>query len=118
MRMQVDDGVSGNEKIGRYDVNSRLKDMALDGIDAEIIFPTMGLLMSRLEDRDLEVASCQIYNDWLLKHFQANLDTFVPAAILPVFDVGEAVTELKRCLALGYTASMIPAGPAEDHAGL
>jgi predicted TIM-barrel fold metal-dependent hydrolase len=110
MRMQVDDGVSGNEKIGRYDVNSRLKDMALDGIDAEIIFPTMGLLMSRLEDRDLEVASCQIYNDWLLKHFAAHLETFVPAAILPVADVSEAVAELKRCIALGYTASMIPAG--------
>ena len=87
-----------------------MKDMQLDGVDAEIIFPTMGLLMSRLEDRDLEVESCRIYNDWLMSHFKAHLDTFVPAAVLPVTDVGEAVAELQRCLTLGYTASMIPAG--------
>ena len=110
MRMQIGDGVSGNEKIGRYEIAPRLKDMALDGVDAEIIFPTMGLLMSRLEDRDLEIASCQVYNDWLMSHFKDHLDIFVPAAILPVADIGDTIAELKRCMALGYTTSMIPAG--------
>ena len=110
MRMQIADGVSGNEKIGRYEIEPRLKDMALDGVDAEIIFPTMGLVMSRLGDRDLEIASCEIYNDWLMDHFKNHLDTFVPAAILPVSSVEDTVAELRRCIAMGYTSSMIPAG--------
>ncbi len=110
MRMQIADGVSGNEKIGRYEIEPRLKDMAADGVDAEIIFPTMGLVMSRLGDRDLEMASCEIYNDWLMGHFRNHLDTFVPAAILPVSSIEDTVAELRRCIALGYTSSMIPAG--------
>jgi predicted TIM-barrel fold metal-dependent hydrolase len=110
MRMQIADGVSGYEKIGRYEIEPRLKDMALDGVDAEIIFPTMGLVMSRLGDRDLEMASCKIYNDWLMDHFKSHLDTFVPAAILPVSSIDDTIAELRRCIALGYTSSMIPAG--------
>lgn len=109
MRMQVADGVSGNEKIGRYEIAPRLEDMARDGVDAEIIFPTMGLLMSRLDDRELEIASSQIYNDWLMEHFKEHRHIFVPAAILPVADVNDAVDELRRCLKLGFTTSMIPA---------
>ena len=114
LRMQIADGVSGNEKIGRYEIEPRLKDMAADGVDAEIIFPTMGLVMSRLGDRDLEMASCVIYNDWLLEHFKNHLDTFVPAAILPVTSIEDTVAELRRCIALGYTSSMIPAGLPAD----
>jgi predicted TIM-barrel fold metal-dependent hydrolase len=114
MKMQVADGVSGNEKIGRYEIAPRMVDMQRDGVDAEVIFPTMGLVISRLGDRDLEAASCRVYNDWCWQHFKSHLHIFVPAAILPVGDVAEAVAELKRVLALGYTTSMIPAALPPD----
>lgn len=109
MRMQVADGVSGNEKIGRAEIAPRKLDMAKDGIDAELIYPTLGLVISRLGDRDLEAESSRIYNDWCYAHFKDHLDTFVPAALLPVGDVSEAVAELKRAIAMGYQTSMLPA---------
>ena len=108
MKMQVADGVSGNEKIGRFEIEPRIKDMIRDGVDAEVIFPTMALLTSRVGDRDLEIASCAVYNDWLIDHFKDHRHIFVPAAVLPVGTIDDAVAELKRCIALGYTTSMIP----------
>jgi len=108
LKMQVADGVSGNEKIGRFEIDLRIKDMIRDGVDAEVIYPTVGLLTSRLADRDLEIASCVLYNDWLLSHFSAHRDIFVPAAILPMCSIEDAAAELKRCVGLGYPTAMIP----------
>lgn len=113
MRMQIADGVSGNEKIGRHEIAPRKLDMQKDGIDAELIFPTVGLMMSRLGDRELEAESSRVYNDWCYAHFADHLDTFVPAALLPVGDVEEAVVELKRVIGLGYATSMLPASLPE-----
>lgn len=108
LKMQVADGVSGNEKIGRYEIDLRIKDMIRDGVDAEVIYPTVGLLTSRLGDRELEIASCEIYNDWLLDHFKSHREIFVPAAILPMSSIDDAASELKRCVDAGYTTAMIP----------
>jgi len=108
LKMQVADGVSGNEKIGRFEIDLRIKDMIRDGVDAEVVYPTVGLLTSRLADRDLEIASCVVYNDWLLNHFKAHRNIFVPAAILPMCSIEDATAELKRCIAMGYTTTMIP----------
>jgi predicted TIM-barrel fold metal-dependent hydrolase len=108
LKMQVADGVSGNEKIGRYEIDLRIKDMIRDGVDAEVVYPTVGLMTSRLGDRDLEIASCVVYNDWLLEHFKDHRDIFVPAAILPMCSIEDATAELKRCAALGFPTAMIP----------
>lgn len=108
LKMQVADGVSGNEKIGRYEIDLRIKDMIRDGVDAEVVYPTVGLMTSRLGDRDLEIASCVVYNDWVLNHFKSHRDIFVPAAVLPMCSIEDAAAELKRCVDAGFTTAMIP----------
>jgi len=108
LKMQVADGVSGNEKIGRFEIDLRIKDMIKDGVDAEVVYPTVGLMTSRLGDRDLEIASCNVYNDWVVGHFKDHRDIFVPAAILPMGSIEDAAAELKRCVDLGFTTAMIP----------
>lgn len=114
MKMQVADGVSGNEKIGRFEIDLRIKDMIRDGVDAEVIYPTMGLMTPRLADRELEIAHCELYNNWLLDHFKSHPQIFVPAAILPIGSIEDATHELKRCIAMGYRTAMIPGKlPAE-----
>ncbi|MCP1472359.1 putative TIM-barrel fold metal-dependent hydrolase [Sphingobium sp. OAS761] len=108
LKMQVADGVSGNEKLGRFEIDLRIKDMIRDGVDAEVVYPTVGLMTSRLGDRDLEIASCVVYNDWVLDHFKSHRDIFVPAAILPMCSIEDAATELKRCVDAGFATAMIP----------
>ena len=62
---------------GAVDLDARMADMASEGIDAEIVFPTTGLLSYLVEDRETELASTQIYNDWNDQFLSGHLDTFV-----------------------------------------
>jgi predicted TIM-barrel fold metal-dependent hydrolase len=93
---------------GAVDLDARMADMASEGIDAEIVFPTTGLLSYLVEDRDTEVASVQIYNDWNDKFFANHLDRFVRCGILPVRDLNDTVAEMERLAAKGFTAAMLP----------
>jgi predicted TIM-barrel fold metal-dependent hydrolase len=93
---------------GAVDLDARMADMASEGIDAEIVFPTTGMLTYLVEDRDAEVASAQVYNDWNDKFFSGHLDRFVRCGILPVRDLNDTVTEMERLAAKGFTSAMLP----------
>ena len=97
------------QRLGIHDLNGRLADMELDGIDAEICFPSLGLWLYCLDDADAEKASCEIYNDWNSGYFQGHLDRFVRCGVLPVQDFSNTLHELKRLAAMGFTAAMLPA---------
>lgn len=109
-RMKLGDGASGEERHGRYELEPRIADMDRDGVDAEILYPQLGLMTCNLEDPDLERAHCEIYNNWAIGNVAGHRHKFVPVALLPVIDLAMAEAELKRCVALGYTTAMVPCG--------
>jgi predicted TIM-barrel fold metal-dependent hydrolase len=55
----------------------------------------------------------QVYNDWLAESFLHRPDVFIPAAVVPIRDVGSAMAELERVAGLGFKAAMIPTSPPE-----
>ena len=85
--------------------------MDRDGIDAELIFPTVGLMGWRIESRDSAIAHAQVWNDWAWDYFDGLRNAFVPAAFLPLSGWDDAKAEIRRALAKGYTALMLPAIP-------
>lgn len=93
---------------GASNLVGRLEDMELEGITAELIFPTVGLIVYFVQDREASLASCQAYNDWCFEFFAGHRDRFVPAAILPPLDIQDAIVELRRIVPLGFTAAMLP----------
>ncbi len=95
-------------RIGSRDLALRLQDMATDGIDAEIVFPSLALWTYVLEDPELELATAQVYNDWNDGFFAGHLDRFVRCGVLPVRRFADTLTELKRIAAKGFTAAMLP----------
>src|SRR6478672_6123809 len=105
--------VDGHAPVGGADPDQRLADMALDGVVAEVIYPTFGLFIDMIPAADLQMACAQVYNDWLAESFLARPDVFIPAAVVPVRDVAWAVGELDRVAALGFKAAMIPTSPPE-----
>ncbi len=117
IRVPMDWGKDGaqvtDERYGSNKIDLRIIDMDRDGIDAELIFPSMGLVNYLIEDAEAELISAQAYNNWLIKHFEGHLDRFVPAAIIPVRSMDNALAEFKRCAALGYTAVMLPVVPCD-----
>jgi predicted TIM-barrel fold metal-dependent hydrolase len=100
--------LSGAKRIGIHDLKGRILDMEKDGIDAEICFPSLGLWIYALTDPQIELATAQIYNDWNARYFAGHLERFVRCGIVPVRDLKNAQSELKRIAALGFTAAMMP----------
>jgi predicted TIM-barrel fold metal-dependent hydrolase len=99
---------SRKSRLGASDLTGRLADMAEEGIDAEIVFPSLGMFTFLLEDPEAELASTQIYNDWHNGFFAGHSETFVRCAVLPVRRLGDTASELKRVAAMGITAAMLP----------
>jgi predicted TIM-barrel fold metal-dependent hydrolase len=93
---------------GNREVPGRLEDMALDGIDAEIVFPSLGLMAYRIENAEAELATAQVYNDWHHGMFKDHAATFVRCGILPVRNFDYCIQEMKRLAALGFTSAMLP----------
>lgn len=104
----VPQSLGANPK-GHRELAGRFEDMKMEGIDAEIIFPTTCLWTYGIEDIDTELATAQIYNDWNDSYLKGHLDTFVRCGVLPVRDFKNTELEMKRLAEKGYTAAMLPA---------
>ena len=98
-----------NQRRGIREIAGRLEDMELEGIDAEICFPSLGLWMYALDNVEAEAESCRIYNDWNNDFLGGNPTRFVRCGMLPVLDFSNTQEELKRLGSKGYTAAMLPA---------
>ena len=96
------------DRRGNREMDWRKKDMELDGVDAEILFPSLGLTAFMIENPEAELATAQVYNDWLHGLLKEHTDTFVRCGIVPVRDTKNAVAEMERLAGLGFTSAMIP----------
>ncbi|MGE0880301.1 MAG: amidohydrolase family protein [Acidimicrobiia bacterium] len=89
---------------GARDLKLRLEDMDRDGVDAELCFPSLGLMLPRIEDPDAQRIACEIYNDWAWDYCQQAPDRLVPAAMIPCIDLDMAYAECVRTADKGYAA--------------
>lgn len=98
-----------NERRGIREIAGRLEDMELEGVDAEICFPSLGLWLYALDSADAEAASARLYNDWNNEFLGSNPTRFVRCGMLPVLDFSNTVAELEYLASKGFTAAMLPA---------
>lgn len=93
---------------GVRDLGMRLVDMERDGVDAELCFPSLGLLAPSIPDRQASAEAARIYNDWAWDHLEGARNKLIPAAVMPLVDMDDALAELKRVIEKGYRAIMMP----------
>ena len=98
---------------GAYDPEAHIQDMHLDGVDAGVIYPSLGLRVFRVPDSGLLSAIMRTYNDWLSEFCGAYPDRLKGIAMVNVDDVQEGVEELKRTRKLGLAGAMISVFPQE-----
>jgi len=98
-----------NERRGIREIAGRLEDMELEGIDAEICFPSLGLWLYGLDDPEAEAASARLYNDWNDRFLGSHPSRFVRCGVLPVRDLSNALAELTYLAERGFKAAMLPA---------
>jgi predicted TIM-barrel fold metal-dependent hydrolase len=96
-RRQLDAANRFEEKPGGWDPAERLKEMATDGVSAEVLYPTLGLRLFGLDDAALQEACFRIYNDWLIEYCQIAPERLVGIGCISTYNVDHAIEELERC---------------------
>ena len=91
---------------GAYQPDARLKDMAKDGIDAEVVYPSISMRLFEVPDVPLKQACFQAYNRWIAEFSAAQPDRIKAIAVMTLEDIEGAVTELKRASELGLVGAM------------
>ncbi len=85
---------------GSYDPAARLADMDQDGVDAEVLY-FGGPVTQYPKDPELRMYILRTYNDWMVELSKAAPGRLVGLGHVPLVDLDEGLTELKRIAALG-----------------
>ena len=109
-------GVTYDEaRPGCYDGAERLKDMDIDGVDAEILFPpqrTIGHFLGD-DDDDFVLAGIDAYNNFLWEQFSApDRDRLIGMAQIPSVGIDVSVDYLRKAKARGFKGVVISNWPS------
>jgi predicted TIM-barrel fold metal-dependent hydrolase len=101
---------------GCYDPKARLADMDLDGVWAELAFPTFARFAGHRfiegADRELSELCVRAYNDFQLEEWCAtDPERLLPLTVLPLWDVQACVAEVERTAAAGAKAIAFSENP-------
>ena len=65
-----------------------------EGIDISVMYPGLGLKLGAVQDRDLAVESCKVYNDWIAQWCAQAPDRIIGVGALPMQDPARAADEV------------------------
>lgn len=108
------DGRIDDVPSGGYEPEEHLRDMSLDGVSGEVLYPSLGLSLFKVKDTELLSAIFRAYNDWLTDFCSYDPDRLKAIAMINLDDVEDAVDELQRAADMGMAGTMITEYPAED----
>ena len=102
---------------GGYIPEEHVKDMDADGVDAGLIYPSVGLALFRsVRDSRLLAALFRTYNDWLAEFCLVSPGRLRGIAMIDIDDIGSGVNEMERCARSGLAGAMVSVYPVEDRA--
>src|ERR671935_2140537 len=107
-------GTYADARPGGWDPAQRLPDMELDGVEAEVLYTTLGFRLFWLKDAGLQRACFRVYNDWLAAYCSYASKRLKGLALIPLYDPKEGAQELERCAKLGLKGAMIWCSPPAD----
>jgi uncharacterized protein len=99
---------------GVFDVQARIDDQLLDGIDAEVIYPSIMFNVYQIENQDILEAAFASYNDWTADYCKQAPSRLFPLACLQLYDLDAAIAEMERAKNMGHVGVCIPATAPPD----
>ena len=93
-------GTYQDARPGGWDPAARVPDRETDGVDAEVLYTTLGFRIFWLKDAGLQADCFRVYNDWLAEFCN--------------YDPKAGARELERCAKLGLKGAMIWCSPPQD----
>jgi predicted TIM-barrel fold metal-dependent hydrolase len=101
---------------GGWDPEARLADQDRDGVAAEVIYPTVGMLLCNHRDFDYKKACFDAYNRWIANYCAAHPERLLGCGQTAMRTPEEGVADLEEIKALGLRGVMMPGNPAvEDY---
>ncbi|MBI3744765.1 MAG: amidohydrolase family protein, partial [Chloroflexi bacterium] len=92
---------------GGWDPQARMADLAKDGVEAEVVYPTMAMRLFAVKDQDFQRACFNAYNRWVVDFCKAYPHQLKAVGVVPTDDIETAVGELKHCGKLGLAGASI-----------
>ena len=86
---------------GAYDSSARVVEIATDGVEAEVLYPSIALRMFAIADVPYQLACFRAYNSWMADFVKPYPDMFKGIGLIPIDDIEAAVGELHRCKEIG-----------------
>ncbi len=101
---------------GGWDPEARMAEQVRDGVAAEVIYPTVGMVLCNHRDYDYKRACFEAYNRWIAEYCGAHPDRLLGCGQTAMRSPEEGIEDLKNIKALGLRGVMMPGVPAvEDY---
>ena len=97
-----------------WDPVERIKDQDVDGVDAEVLYTTLGMSLFGLDDAGFQQACFRAYNDWVSEFCGHDPKRLFGIALISLEDIQAGVKELERCAKNGMRGVMIWGSPPRD----
>ena len=97
-----------------WDPAYRIADQDRDGVQAEVIYTSMGMPLFGLDDADLRLACFRAFNEWAAEYCSYDLKRLIPLGLITLEDIPSAVAELQRIAKQGMRGAMIWAEPPDE----
>src|SRR5262244_1988172 len=107
-------GTYADARPGGWDPAQRLPDMELDGVEADVLYTTLGFRIFWLKDAGLQEDCFRVYNDWLAAYCSYAPKRMAGLALISLYDPKAGAAELERCAKLGLKGAMIWCSPPAD----
>jgi predicted TIM-barrel fold metal-dependent hydrolase len=91
-----------------FDAKEMLEDLERDGVYGAVLIGRLSAIETI--PAEVDVAFCQLVNDWQAETWGPYLDRVAPGIYLPYRDVAASVKELERGAAMGLRPALLPDG--------
>lgn len=96
-----------------WDPVERLKDQDLDGVLAEVLYSSLGIVLLNMKQPELQMACLRVYNDWLAEFCAHNPKRLIGIGLYPLTALPD-VSEIERCAKKGLKGILILATDDND----
>lgn len=99
---------------GGYDAKARLADQDRDGVCAEMIYPTVGMVVCNHPDIDYKHACFEAYNRWIEEFQSGAPDRVFCLPLTAVRTIDETIKEFETFKEKGFRGVMLPGFPGTE----
>ncbi len=97
-----------------WDPTFRIADQQRDGVAAEIIYPTVGMVICNHEDIDFKKACFDAYNRWIVEYCSENPTRLLGAGQTALRSVEEGIADITAIKEAGLRGVMMPGEPGTE----